>query len=81
MGQDRVRRRAMELGTSQLGPWLVQILQQRLAQVGEKESRLQAKFDEARAQAKDPGGQFAAVEVCQREEEQRSRPYSETDFA
>jgi capsular exopolysaccharide synthesis family protein len=71
--QERVCRSAADLDTTRLGPWLVEILQQRLRQFQDKESLLKQQFEEARAEAKNVGGQLAQVEVLQREEEQINR--------
>ena len=71
--QDHVCQRAADLDTTRLGPWLVQILQQRLRQVRDKESLLEQQFEGARAEAKSVGGQLAQVEVLEREEQQLNR--------
>jgi capsular exopolysaccharide synthesis family protein len=71
--QERVCRRAAEMDTTRLGPWMVQTLQQRLRQFQDKEALLKQQFEQARAEAKSVGGQLAQVEVLEREEEQLNR--------
>jgi polysaccharide biosynthesis transport protein len=52
---------------SQLGPWLVQMLQQKLDESRKKEEILQAKFEETRTEAVNLSGQLAQVELLERD--------------
>ncbi len=65
--QERIIRRVAELRHSQLGPWLVQIVQQKLDEVRQKEAMLQARFDDTRSEAIDLSGQMAEIETLERD--------------
>jgi succinoglycan biosynthesis transport protein ExoP len=52
---------------SRLGPWLAQMLQQKLVEVRKKEEIMQAKFEETRAEAVNLSGQLAQVELLERD--------------
>jgi polysaccharide biosynthesis transport protein len=52
---------------SQIGPWLVQMLQQKLDECRKKEQILQARFEDARTEAINLSGQLAQVELLERD--------------
>jgi len=65
--QDRMNDRVTELRKSRLGPWLVQILRQKLAEARQKEQLLQTKFEETRTEAINLSGQLAQIELLERD--------------
>jgi len=65
--QDRVNQRVMDLRKSQLGPWLVQIVRQKLEEARKKEQILQTKFEETRTEAINLSGQLAQIELLERD--------------
>ena len=65
--QDRMNDRVTELRKSRLGPWLVQIIRQKLAEARQKEQLLQTKFEETRTEAINLSGQLAQIELLERD--------------
>jgi polysaccharide biosynthesis transport protein len=64
---ERVQERVTAVRSNQLGPWLTQVLRQRLDETRRREKIMQANFEEARAQAIDLTGQLAQVENLERD--------------
>jgi polysaccharide biosynthesis transport protein len=65
--QDRIGQRVAELRKSQLGPWLTQMVQQKLEESRKKEKILEARFEETRADAINLSGQLAQIEMLERD--------------
>jgi len=65
--QERINQRVSDLRKSRLGPWLVQMVRQKLDEVRQKEAMLQARFEETRSEAIDLSGQLAEVETLERD--------------
>ena len=65
--QERINQRVAELGKSQLGPWLVQMVQQKLDESRKEEQILKARFEEARTEAINLSGQLAQIEMLERD--------------
>ncbi len=65
--QERINQRVAELSKSQLGPWLVQMVQQKLDESRKEEEILQARFEETRAEAINLSGQLAQIEMLERD--------------
>ena len=65
--QQRLNQRMAELGKSQLGPWLVQMVQQQLDESRREEQILTARFEEARTEAINLSGQLAQIEMLERD--------------
>jgi len=63
----RIQERVADLRNSQLGPWLVQIVRQRLDEARQREQILQAQFEAARTEAIDTTGQLAQIETLERD--------------
>lgn len=65
------RQRITNQGTdrlqNQLGPWLAQMIQQKLDEARKKEEILKVKFEETRAEAVNLSGQIAQVELLERD--------------
>lgn len=66
-GQSRIAERMGEMRKSQLGPWLAEMVRQRLAEARHKEQMLEAEFEEARTEAIELTGQLAQIEVLERD--------------
>ncbi|MCE5266743.1 MAG: polysaccharide biosynthesis tyrosine autokinase [Planctomycetaceae bacterium] len=64
---ERLAKRVAELGKSDLGPWLVRTMQQKVDQSRREEQVLAARFEEARAEAINLSGQLAQVEMLERD--------------
>ena len=56
-----------ELRQSQLGPWLVRMVQQKLDESRKEEEILQARFEETRTAAINLSGQLAQIEMLERD--------------
>ena len=56
-----------KLRESQLGPWLVQMVQQKLDEAQKKEQILKARFEETRTEAINLSGQLAQIELLERD--------------
>ena len=65
--QERINQRVAELRQSQLGPWLMQVVQQRLQEARQREQMLQAQFEKTRTEAISLGGQMAEIEMLERD--------------
>ena len=65
--QQRISQRVAELRKSQLGPWLLQMVQQKLDESRKKEEILNARFEETRAEAINLSGQLAQIELLERD--------------
>jgi len=52
---------------AQLGPWLVEMVRQKLEESKKKEEMLQARFEETRAEAINLSGQLAQIEMLERD--------------
>jgi succinoglycan biosynthesis transport protein ExoP len=65
--QNRIQQRMDEMRQGQLGPWLVQMVQQKLEEARHKEEMLEARFEEARTEAIELTGQLGEVEVLERD--------------
>ncbi len=65
--QERIRQNMAKLRDSQMGPWLVQMVQQKLDESQKKEQILQARFEETRAEAINLSGQLAQIELLERD--------------
>ena len=65
--QERISQRVAELRKSQLGPWLVQMVQQKLDESQKKEEILKARFEETRTEAINLSGQLAQIEMLERD--------------
>ena len=63
--QQRVRQRMSELQNTQLGPMLVQMVQQKLSEAQRLESALQTKYAEARDSAVNLNGQLARLDILE----------------
>jgi capsular exopolysaccharide synthesis family protein len=63
--QDRARQRLAEVQTVQLGPMLVQMVEQKLGEARELERALRVRFEQARDEAVQHNGQFARLEIIQ----------------
>ena len=64
---DRVNQRMVELQKSQLGPWLINIIQQKLNEECAKERILKVRFEETRTEAVNLSGQLATIEALERD--------------
>ncbi len=64
---DRIEQRAAELSRSQLGPWLLRMVRQKLDDSMKEEDILQARFEDARAEAISLSGQLAQIEMLERD--------------
>ena len=64
---ERMRQRLAGLRKSELGPWLVQMVQQKLDEARKKEAALKNCFEAARTEAINVSGQLAAIELLERE--------------
>lgn len=64
---ERIQERVAGMRSSQLGPWLQQLLRQRLDETHRREKILQASFEEARAEAIDLTGELAQIENVERD--------------
>jgi polysaccharide biosynthesis transport protein len=64
---ERMRQRIVGLGKSELGPWLVQMVRQKLDEAKKKEEVLKNCFETARSEAVNLSGQLAAIELLERE--------------
>ncbi len=64
---DRVRESMAKLRESHLGPWLVQMVQQKLDEARKREEILQARFEESRTEAINLSGQLAQIELLERD--------------
>jgi capsular exopolysaccharide synthesis family protein len=65
--QQRISQRVATLRDSQLGPWLVQMVQQKLDEARKREEILQARFEESRTEAINLSGQLAEIELLERD--------------
>ena len=65
--QQRLGNQGTDRRQSQLGPWLAQMLQQKLDEARKKEEIMQAKFEQTRAEAVNLSGQLAQVELLERD--------------
>jgi capsular exopolysaccharide synthesis family protein len=65
--RERMVEKMSQAQKGQLGPWLVQIVQQKLKQSQKNEKSLQAKFEETRAEAINLSGQLAQIEMLERD--------------
>jgi polysaccharide biosynthesis transport protein len=65
--QARVGQKMAELRDSQMGPWLVQLVQQKVNEARNKESNLKVRFEEARNEAISLSGQMAQIELLERD--------------
>ena len=63
--QKRSAESVAQLQNSQLGPMLVQMVQQKLTETMRQETSLQAQFEASRAEAVDLNGRLASVEVLE----------------
>jgi len=75
--QDRLQERIAELRKGRLGPWLLEVVRQRLEEIREKEAQLQACYDEARQQAVGLSGHLLHIQGLEREEKRFSDEYDE----
>jgi len=66
-GQSRIAERMGAMRKSQLGPWLAEMVRQRLGEARHKEQMLEAQFEEARTEAIELTGQLAQIEVLERD--------------
>ncbi len=65
--QERINQGVAELRQNQLGPWLLQIVQERLQEARQREQMLQVQFERTRAEAINLGGQMAEIEMLERD--------------
>jgi polysaccharide biosynthesis transport protein len=65
--QQRINRRVAEIQSTQLGPMLVQMVQQKLGESRQIENSLRREFEEAQDQAVSLNGQLARVEIIERD--------------
>ena len=65
--QQRLHENMAKLRESQLGPWLVQMVQQKLDEAQKKEQILKARFEETRTEAINLSGQLAQIELLERD--------------
>ncbi len=65
--QTRISQRVAELRKSQLGPWLLQMMQQKLEETRKQEEILAARFEESRSEAINLSGQLAKIEILERD--------------
>ncbi len=65
--QQRLSQRVAELGKSELGPWLLQMVQQQLDQSRREEQILTARFEQARSEAINISGQLGQIEMLERD--------------
>jgi capsular exopolysaccharide synthesis family protein len=65
--QERINQRVAALRQSQLGPWLTQIVRQRLQEARQREQMLQVQFEQTRTEAISLGGQMAEIEMLERD--------------
>jgi polysaccharide biosynthesis transport protein len=65
--QQRLGNQGTDRRQSQLGPWLAQMLQQKLDEARKKEEIMQTRFEETRAEAVNLSGQLAQVELLERD--------------
>lgn len=65
--QQRIGQRMTELDKAQLGPWLLQIVQQKVDESRKKELSLIARFEETRAEAVNLSGQLVQIETLERD--------------
>jgi capsular exopolysaccharide synthesis family protein len=75
--QDRLQERIAELRKGRLGPWLLEMVRQRLDEIREKEVQVQARFDEARQQAIGLSGQLLQIQTLERDEKRFGNEYDE----
>jgi polysaccharide biosynthesis transport protein len=66
--QERIQGRLVDLRGSRLGPWLLDMVRQKLDEIREKENQLQARFEDARRQAVDLSGQLLQIQSLEAEE-------------
>jgi polysaccharide biosynthesis transport protein len=64
---ERLQQRLSGGQGGQFGPWLVQIVRQKLDELTQKEQILQEKFELARAEAIDVTGQLGQIEILERD--------------
>ena len=64
---ERIQHRMAGLRKSELGPWLMQMVEQKLDEARKKEAILKKCFEEAREAAIDLSGQFAQIELLERD--------------
>jgi capsular exopolysaccharide synthesis family protein len=67
LSQQRIRDNIAKLRESQLGPWLVQMVQQKADGARKKEQMLQTRFEETRTEAINLSGQLAQIELLERD--------------
>ena len=65
--QDRISQRVAGSRKNQLGPWLVQMVQQKLDEARKTEEILTGRFEETRAEAINLSGQLAKIELLERD--------------
>jgi len=65
--QQRISQHVAQLRDSQLGPWLVQMVQQKLAESRKREEILKTRFEESRTEAINLNGQLAQIELLERD--------------
>jgi succinoglycan biosynthesis transport protein ExoP len=65
--QQRLANQTTDYRQNHLGPWLTQIIEQKLAEAKNKEKILQARFEETRSEAVNLSGQLAQVELLERD--------------
>jgi capsular exopolysaccharide synthesis family protein len=63
----RIQQHVAGLRKSELGPWLMQMVQQKLDESKKREAMLKSCFEQARAEAINLSGQLAQVELLERE--------------
>jgi len=66
--EERIHQRLSELRKGRLGPWLLQMVRQRLDEARAKETQLLARYEEARAQAVELSGQLLQIQTLERDE-------------
>jgi len=65
--QSRIAERMGAMRKSQLGPWLAEMVRQRLGEARHKEQLLEAEFEEARTEAIELTGQLTQIEALERD--------------
>lgn len=65
--QQRINQRVADLHKTQLGPWLIQMVQQKVEESRKREEILSARFEETRAEAINLSGQLAQIEMLERD--------------
>jgi polysaccharide biosynthesis transport protein len=65
--EQRIQQRVAGLRKSELGPWLMQMVQQKLDEAKKREALLKNCFETARMEAVNLSGQLAAIELLERE--------------